>query len=134
MTFQYGTTLRNNQVAQIQSTVGGSATLVMYTGTQPVGGCAASPTGSPLITITLPNPFLGSPSSGAVAMSGSWTGTGSGSGNAGYFRILDGSSVCHVQGSITVTGGGGDMTLNSVVIGPTQPVSVTTFGVTAGNP
>jgi hypothetical protein len=131
MAFQYGATLRNNQVSQIQTTVGSTSTLVFYTGAQPAN-CAASPTGSVLATITLPSTFLTS-SGGVATLFGSWATTGSGSGNAGYFRILDGSSVCHVQGSVTATGLGGDMTLNSVVIGITQPVSVTTFSVTAGN-
>ena len=133
MTFQYGTTLRNNQVGQIQSTVSTSGTVVIYTGSEPAN-CAASPTGSVLATIVLPSTFLGTPSSGVVNLAGSWSVAASGTGTAGYFRILDGSAVCHVQGSTGLFGSGADMILNSTSITATQTVSVTTFSVTAGNP
>ena len=131
MSFQYGSTLRNNQVAQIQSTVGSSAALVIYTGTQP-GSCAASATGTTLVTMSLPNPFLSS-TGGVATMSGSWSGTAVNPGVAGYFRILDGSLVCHVQGSTGLAGSGMDMILNNTTIATSGTVSVTTFSVTAGN-
>jgi hypothetical protein len=52
----------------------------------------------------------------------------------GIFRIKDsGAAACHVQGSITATGGGGDMTLDNIVIASAQTITISTFTLTAGN-
>lgn len=130
MALQYSTTLRNNQMAQIQSTVGGSGTLSFYTGTVPTN-CATAATGTLLGTITLPATFLGTPSGGAVNLSGTWAGTASGSGTAGYFRVNDGSSVCHLQGTAGTSGT--DMILTSTSFTSGQAFSISTFTDTAGN-
>jgi hypothetical protein len=127
MTYQYGVTLRNNQVSQIQTTVGGSGTLKIFSGAEPVGGCsAADPTGL-LATITLPATFLTS-SGGVTTLAGTWSVAASGTGTAASFRIYDGSSVCHVQGNTT-----SDLVLNNTSITASQTVTVTSFSVTAGN-
>jgi hypothetical protein len=131
MAFQYGTTLRNNQIGQIQTTCGASATLLIFSGTEPANPAAADPTGL-LATIVLPASFLTS-AGGVASLAGSWTVAASGTGTAASFRIKDGSAVCHVQGNVTATGGGGDLQLNNVSIATGQTVTVTAFTVTAGN-
>jgi hypothetical protein len=131
MAFQYGATLRNNQVSQIQSTVGTSGTLLIFSGAEPANCAAADPTGL-LATITLPASFLTS-TGGVASIAGSWTVAASGTGTAASFRMKDGSAVCHVQGNVTATGGGGDLQLNNVSIASGQTVTVTGFTVTAGN-
>jgi hypothetical protein len=54
--------------------------------------------------------------------------------NAGHYRLYasDGTT-CKAQGSITATGGGGDMTLDNVSIASGQTVNVTGWTITAGN-
>jgi len=126
MAFQYGVTLRNNQVSQIQTTIGGSGTLKIFSGAEPANCAAADPTGL-LATITLPATFLTS-SGGATTIAGSWTVAASGTGTAATFRMYDGSSVCHVQGNTTT-----DLVLNNTSIASGQTVTVTSFTVTAGN-
>lgn len=126
MTFQYGTTLRNNQIGQIQTTVGASGLLKIFSGTEPANCAAADPSGL-LATIVLPASFLTS-SGGVTTIAGSWTVAASGSGTAASFRIYDGSAVCHVQGNTTT-----DLVLNNTSITTGQTVSVTSFSVTAGN-
>src|SRR5262245_45493269 len=126
MAFQYGTTLRNNQVGQIQSTVGGSGTLKIFSGAEPANCAAADPSGL-LCTITLPATFLTS-SGGVTTIAGTWSATASGTGTAQSFRIYDGSVVCHVQGNTTT-----DLVLNNTSIASGQTVTVTSFSVTAGN-
>jgi hypothetical protein len=75
-------------------------------------------------------------SSGAKAKSGTWEDTSAdNTGTAGHFRIYDsGGTTCHIQGTVTATGGGGDMTLDNVSISSAQDVVVTAFTLTAGNP
>lgn len=57
----------------------------------------------------------------------------SGTGTAATFRIYDGSAVCHIQGNVTATGGGGDLTLDNTSLASGQTVTITTFTVTAAN-
>ena len=126
MTFQYGATLRTNQVAQIQTTVGASGTLKIFSGAEPANCAAADPTGL-LATIALPAAFLTS-SGGVTTIAGTWSVAASGSGTAQSFRMYDGSAVCHVQGNVTT-----DLVLNNTSITSGQTVTVTQFSVTAGN-
>ena len=56
------------------------------------------------------------------------------SGVAGHFRVYDSAgAVCHYQGSVTLSGGGGDMTLDNTNIATGQSVSVASFDITEGN-
>lgn len=126
MAFQYSTTLRNNQVAQIQSTGGASAVLKIFSGAEPANCAAADPTGL-LVSITLPSTFLTS-SGGATTIAGTWTANASAAGTAASFRIYDGSAVCHLQGNCS-----SDLVLNNTNIASGQTVTVTSFSVTAGN-
>lgn len=126
MAFQYGSVLRNNQVATIQTTVGASGVLKIFSGAEPANCAAADPTGL-LATITLPASFLTS-SGGVTTIAGSWTVAASGTGTAATFRMYDGSAVCHVQGNTTT-----DLVLNNTSITTGQTVTVTSFTVTAGN-
>ena len=126
MTYQYGVALRNNQVAQIQATVGASGSLKIFSGAEPANCAAADPTGL-LATITLPAAFLTS-SGGVTTIAGTWSTSASGSGTAQSFRMYDGSAVCHVQGNTTT-----DLVLNNTSITSGQTVTVTQFSVTAGN-
>ena len=126
MTYQYGVALRNNQVATIQTTVGASGTLKVFSGAEPANCAAADPTGL-LATITLPASFLTS-SGGVTTIAGTWSVAASATGTAQSFRMYDGSSVCHVQGNVTT-----DLILNNTSITTGQAVSVTQFSVTAGN-
>ena len=137
MTMQYGVALRNAQLDQIESTISTSPKLRFYSGSMPAN-CAASATGTLLAELTLPSDWLAAASSGSKAKSGTWSGTGDAGAstgtNAGYFRIYDSAgSVCHIQGTVTVTGGGGDMTLDNINIAENQAIAISTFTITGGN-
>lgn len=126
MAFQYGATLRNNQVAQIQATIGAAGLLKIFSGAEPANCAAADPAGL-LATIALPAAFLTS-SGGVTTIAGSWSAAASASGTAQSFRMYDGGGVCQVQGNVTT-----DLVLNNTNITSGQTVSVTAFTVTAGN-
>jgi hypothetical protein len=132
MTLQYSTTLRTNQVGQIQTTVGAAGVLKVFSGAKPANCAAGDPAGL-LATIALPAAFLTS-AAGATALAGSWATTGSAAGTAASFRIYDSAANCHVQGAVTATGSGGDLTLDNTSIALGQPVTVTSCVVTGGNP
>jgi hypothetical protein len=131
MTFQYGATLRNNQISQIQTTIGTTGRIVIFSGAEP-GNCSLGDPSGPLAVIPLPASFL--TSSGGVttiAPAGGWSAAASASGTALSWRMYDTASqpggVCHVQGNMT------DLTLNNTSITSGQTVTITSFSVTAGN-
>ena len=133
MALNYSTTLRNAQLDAVETTVGTSAKLYIRTGAKPTA-CADADSGTLLATLDLPSDWLAAASSGSKAKNGTWTGTGAVAGSAGHFRIKDsGATTCHLQGSITATGGGGDMELDNIVIAVSQAITISTFTLTAGN-
>ena len=136
MTLHYSTTLRNAQLDAKETTIGTAPLLRIYDGSVPAN-CAASAT-TLLAEGTLPSDWLANASSGAKSKSGTWTLTGQSGAGAGtngtYYRIYDsGGSTCHEQGSVTATGGGGDMTLDNVNIANGQTVTISSYTTTAGN-
>lgn len=137
MALQYSSNVRNAQLDAVETTVSTAPVLRLYSGAAPAN-CAAAATGTMVLSITLPSDWMAAASSGSKAKSGTWSGTGdAGAGGgtpAGYFRVWDsGVSTCHIQGTVTATGGGGDMTLDNVSIASGQSVTVSTFAISAGN-
>lgn len=138
MAIQYGATLRTDRLTAIQTrvaTAGGTALLKLFSGADPANCAAADPSGV-LCTINLPTTFL-TASGGTTTIAGSWTqasASGAGlPGTAACFRIYDSAGTCHLQGTVTATGGGGDLTLNSASIAAGQTVTVTAVTINAAN-
>lgn len=134
MALQYSVAVRNAQLDAFESTVGVSAILKIRSGTAPAN-CATADSGTVLATLNLPSDWMAAASSGSVAKSGTWEDADAdASGTAGHFRIYasDGTT-CHAQGTITATGGGGDMTVDSTSIAVGQTITVTAFSIAAGN-
>jgi hypothetical protein len=127
MTFQYSTTVRNAKLDAVESSIGVSALLRVFSGAEPANCAAADPAGL-LCTINLPVDWMAAASAGTKVLSGSWTGNASGAGNAASWRIYDTTgTTCHIQGNTT------DMTFSNVNIAVGQTVTVTSFQLTAGN-
>jgi hypothetical protein len=134
MALQYSVSVRNAQLDAIETTVGTSAVLKIFTGSPPAD-VATADSGSVLATFTLPSDWMAAASSGSKAKSGTWEDTSAdGTGTAGHWRLYatDGTTA-HAQGTITVTGGGGDMTLDNTSITTGQNVTITSFTISAGN-
>lgn len=132
MAIQLGTTYRNAAADQFETTTGTAAKLQIRTGAQPAN-CAAADSGTLLAELTLPSDWLSAASSGSKSLSGSWTGTGAAAGTAAHFRVKDSAgTTCHLQGTVTATGGGGDMTLDNTSIAVSQTVTITSFSFTIG--
>lgn len=133
MSLQLSVAVRNARLDAIETTVSTTAKLAFYSGSVPANCAASSPSGL-LATLTLPSDWLAAASSGTKALLGTWSGTGSGSGNAASFRIFasDGTT-CGMQGTVTATGGGGDLTLDNINIASSQAINITSFTLTDGN-
>lgn len=131
MALQFSTTLRNNQLDQIESTIGVSAKLSVYTGSAPAD-CATADSGTKLITISLPSDWMNAASGGTKTLLGSWSGTATAGAAAtpGYFRIKDSTdTTCGMQGSCGI--GSGDLSFNGTITSG-QTVTVSTFTLTGG--
>lgn len=106
---------------------GGS--LVIRTGAQPATADDAS-TGTVLATFTIPAPGFGAASDGnphanAVANAISDV-TAAATGTAGHYEVTTTGPVVRWRGTVTATGGGGDLTITDINI-----VSGNTVGVTS---
>jgi hypothetical protein len=131
---QYSVAVRNAQNDAFEATVGTSPILKIFTGSKPTN-CAAANSGTVLATLNLPSDWLSDSDNGVKEMLGTWEDTSAdAAGVAGHFRLYasDGTT-CHQQGSITATGGGGDMTVDNVNFALGQPFNITAYSVTRGN-
>ena len=131
MAFQFSTAARNAALDAMETAIGTAPTLELRSGAVPAN-CAAAATGTVLATLVLPLDWLAAAAAGAKALSGSWQDTSAdAAGTAAHFRINQGVT-CHWQGTVTATGGGGDITLDNIVIALAQQVTITSFTLTAG--
>ena len=133
MAFQFSTSVRNAVLDAIETAVGTSAVLKIRSGSVPANVGTAD-AGTVLATLNLPSDWLAGASGGSKALTGTWQDTSAdATGTAGHFRIYasDGTTA-HIQGTVTATGGGGDLTLDNTSIASGQQVTVTSFTITAG--
>jgi hypothetical protein len=133
MGVQYSTTHRNNNMADITTQVGASGLLKIFTGTVPTN-CATADTGSLLATLTCNATFAPAPVNGVLTANAITGAAASGTGTAGYFRIYPSAATTTnavLQGTVTATGGGGDMQLGTVSITTGTTVNVTSLTDTA---
>lgn len=139
MTVRISTAARNAAAGAIAALIdGGSAAgkLRIYSGSQPAGP-DSSPTGTLLLEVTLNDPAFDAAAGGSAALdvSPALSGNGVANGTAGWVRLLTsteaaGTGLGVVDGSVTATGGGGDVTLVSTTIATGVPVNVTGITLT----
>jgi hypothetical protein len=134
MSIQYSTTLRNNQLDQVEATAGASAKLEIYDNSAGApADCAAAATATKLVSIALPADWMSAAAAGAKAKLGTWSGTAIAGAAAtpGYFRIVDNAgTTCHVQGTCGI--GSGDLSLDGTVTSG-QTVTINSFTLNAAN-
>lgn len=131
MALQFSTTVIDNQLDQIESTIGTSAKLDIYTGSIPAN-CAAADTGTKLISISLPSDWMNAASSGTKTKLGTWSGTATAGSAAtpGYFRIKDSTdTTTGMQGTCGI--GSGDLSFDGTITSG-QTITISTFTLTGG--
>jgi hypothetical protein len=111
-----------------------SGVLEIRSGSQPASADLA-PTGTVLATINLPADAFAAAASGSVAKNGTWQDTAAdAAGTGGWFRLRESgdlgttnNSDRRMDGSVSMTGGGGDMILDNTNIASGQAVLVNAF-------
>lgn len=134
MTIQLSVAVRNARLDAIETAIGAGAILKIRSGAVPAS-CAAADTGTVLATLTLPSDWMAAASGGSKAKLGTWEDNAADAlGTAAHFRLYasDGTT-CGLQGTVTATGGGGDMTVDNTSFAVGQAFTITGFTLTDGN-
>jgi len=132
------TALRNGMCDLIVDSLdagAGAGTIQIRSGTRPADP-ATTATGTLLATVTCIDPAFGAASSGAATLADPTSVTAVATGTATWFRALDSTGAACFDGSVTATGGGGDLTLGTVSITSGLAVDLTggTITVPQGTP
>jgi hypothetical protein len=128
MTVTWSNTVRNAMLDAWEVAIGVSAILRIYTGAPPAT-VATAESGTLLAEFTLASDWAGNAAGGIKSLSGTpLSTTGLAAANAGHYSLYaaDGTT-CHERGTVTVTGGGGDATIDNISIAIGQTVKVTAF-------
>jgi hypothetical protein len=134
MTFKKSDAVANAELDAIETAIGTSAVLKIRSGAAPANISDAD-SGTVLATLSLPSDWMAAASGRSKAKSGTWQDTSAdAAGTAAHWRIYasDGTTQ-HLQGSVTATGGGGDLTVDNVVFAAGQNFTINSFSITAGN-
>lgn len=107
----------------------GAGKLEIRSGTRPATANDLA-SGTLLATVTLIKPAFGTASSGAATLTDPAAVTGAADGTATWFRGMDSGNVVVFDGSVTATGGGGDLTLSTTTISTGLTVDITGGSVT----
>lgn len=130
MALAYSTTVRNGMLDQITSAIGASGLLRIYDGTRPASGGAAT---TLLAELALSATAAPAASSGVLTFSSiTQDSSANATGTATWFRLVTSGGTFVVDGSIGTSGSDLNMTTTAIVA--TQPVQVTSFVITEGNP
>lgn len=127
MTLTLATASRNAMISALALLLdagSGAGKIEIRSGTRPAtpGDTA---TGTLLATVVLGDPAFGSASSGVVTLADPAAVTGVASGTATWFRAMDSTNAAVMDGKITATGGGGDLTLATTSISSGLTVDIT---------
>ena len=134
MSLQLSVDCRNARLDAVETFAGTSAILKLRTGDAPEN-CATADSGTVVATINLPSDWMASASSGSKAKSGTWEdASADNTGVIAHFRLYksDGTT-CVMQGTVTETGGGGDLTVDNNDVNSGQTITITGFTLTDGN-
>lgn len=117
MTFQIATAVANDMLDAWETSIGTLPVVKFFTGSKPAN-CAAANTGTELWIKTLAADWASAAAAGVKALTSTpISSTAIATGSIGHYRLYasDGTT-CKDQGSVTATGGGGDMTVDAVAI------------------
>lgn len=136
MSLGFSTTLRSARATAILNAIDGgpaAGVIKFYNGARPATGGTAT---TLLATCTCSDP-CGSVANGVLTFSAITDGTGTAGAGAGtaatWARIEASDGTFVADATVSATGGGGDIQLNSTTIATGQTVKVTSGSITEGN-
>lgn len=125
--------LRSAMIQQYQVLIdagSGPGVVEIRTGAKPASVATAA-SGTLLGTLTLSDPSAPAAVNGVLTFNAVTSdASADASGNAGWFRVKDSAGNAIADGTITATGGGGDMTLDNIAIVAGGVISITAWTAT----
>ena len=131
MAIRLATTARSaaaDAVVDLIDAGAGAGTLKIYSGAQPATGDTEG-TGL-LATVAWADPAFGAAASGVATATDPAAVTASGTGTAASFVVEDSTGANVFNGTVTATGGGGDLQLASTALSTGITVDITAFTYT----
>ena len=130
MALAYSSTVRNAMLDAITTAVGASGLLRIYDGTRPASGGAATVL---LAELALSATFAAAAAAGVLTANAiTQDSSANATGTATWFRLTTSAGGFVIDGSIASSGSDLNMTPTSITA--TQPVQVTSYVITEGNP
>lgn len=131
MTIQLSVSLRNARANAFAAAIGPSPVLRLRSGAPP-SNCGSADAGTALWSKTLSTAWLAAASSGLVAFNDVPLSTSAAAqGTIGHYRLYAADGVtCHKQGTVTLSTGGGDLTVDNVAVNVGQIVNVNSWSIT----
>lgn len=134
---KYSAVLKNAQQAAITTTVGASALINIYSGTQPANPDTSITSQVLLATLTCSATFAPAPSGGVLTLNAITSGTGTAGAGAGtaatWYRLTTSGGTAHIDGTCGV-GSGFDMNfVGSATIATGQTVGDSSFTLSNAN-
>jgi hypothetical protein len=129
MASKFSATVLNAMLDAFETAVGTSAIVKLRTGAPPAHTATAD-SGTVVATISLASDWMAAASGGSKAFSSTplEDASADNAGTLGHFRLYASDGVtCHDQGTITATGGGGDMEVDNVVVAAGQKIDITSW-------
>jgi len=130
MAIKYSLAHRNNAMTTLNTDIGTSAQIIIYSGAAPAD-VATAPSGTLLVQFAGNATAFGSVGSGALTAGAVATVTATATGTAGYFRINTSGGTAVVQGTCGLPASGADMILTNTNIVTSQSIQFTSMSITA---
>lgn len=121
MAISISAVLAQAMAAAAATDIGSGSSIRIYSGSKPATPETAA-TGTLLVTIPIAGSFTAS--AGTLTAADPASASPAASGTAGYFRVLTSGSTAKVDGTVSATGGGGDMQLGSTTVTTGVPVDL----------
>lgn len=129
----FSTPVRNALLDAIEAAIGVSPILKLRSGASPADGDVVS-TGTVIATMNLPADWMAAASGGSKSLLGTWQDLAAdAAGTVGHYELCKSDGTPAIRGSVTGSGGGGDVTLDNVTVNLGQAISITSFTLVAPN-
>lgn len=133
MALTYSDAIAHARLDAVESVIGASAIMKIRTGAAPATVATGS-TGTVVATLALPADWMNAAAARKKTKSGTWQDAAAdAAGTAAHFEICDNGGTVHARGSVTATGGGGDVQVDNVVFAAGQQFTITSFELVHGN-
>lgn len=108
--------------AALATNIGSAATIKIYSGSRP--STPETAIGAQVLLVTVPISGSFSSTGGVLTAADPASASPAASGTAAWFRLSTSGGTAVLDGTVTATGGGGDMTLGSTSINTGVPVDL----------